>query len=118
MKPYRVTINVKERDDGSFVYSYNADAQCDIETKQRPSTRQTLHAAVTTALPRGSNVRSLFTEYTKSDASVKTNLRKTGKRNSMKDDTYMSAVDNGDMETAQPTSCTGGRQNRQHRHIR
>ena len=40
--PYRVTINVKERSDGSFVYSFNAEKQ-----NERPSTRRTLHADVT-----------------------------------------------------------------------
>ena len=40
--PYRVTINVKERSDGEFVYSFSAERQ-----NERPSTRRTLHAAVT-----------------------------------------------------------------------
>lgn len=40
--PYRVTINVKERSDGEFVYSFNAERQ-----NERLSTRRTLHAAVT-----------------------------------------------------------------------
>lgn len=40
--PYRVTVNVKERSDGSFVYSFNAERQ-----DERSSTRQTLHADVT-----------------------------------------------------------------------
>lgn len=40
--PYRVTINVKERSDGEFVYSFNAERQ-----NERMSTRRTLHAAVT-----------------------------------------------------------------------
>lgn len=39
--PYRVTINVKERSDGEFVYSFNAERQ-----NERMSTRRTLHAAV------------------------------------------------------------------------
>lgn len=39
--PYRVTINVKERSDGEFVYSFSAERQ-----NKRPSTRRTLHAAV------------------------------------------------------------------------
>ena len=39
--PYRVTINVKERSDGEFVYSFSAERQ-----SERPSTRRTLHAAV------------------------------------------------------------------------
>ena len=40
--PYRVTINVKERSDGQYVYSFSAEKQ-----NERPSTRQTLHADVT-----------------------------------------------------------------------
>ena len=38
--PYFVTINVKEKADGDFVYSFSAE--------KKPSTRQTLHAAVST----------------------------------------------------------------------
>lgn len=41
LTPYRVTINVKEKDDGHFVYSFNAEKQ-----NERPSTRRTLHADV------------------------------------------------------------------------
>ena len=37
--PYRVTINVKERSDGEFVYSFSAERQ-----NERSSTRRTLHA--------------------------------------------------------------------------
>lgn len=40
--PYRVTINVKERSDGNYVYSFNAERQ-----NERSSTRRTLHADVT-----------------------------------------------------------------------
>ena len=53
--PYRVTVNVKERADGQFVYSFNAERDNGQfvdgvdEQKERPSTRQTLHAAVTHA---------------------------------------------------------------------
>lgn len=43
MTPYRVTINVKERNDGQFVYSFNAERQ---ESKKGSSTRRTLHADV------------------------------------------------------------------------
>ena len=39
--PYRVTINVKERSDGEYVYSFGAERQ-----NERPSTRRTLHADV------------------------------------------------------------------------
>lgn len=37
--PYRVTINVKERSDGEFVYSFSVERQ-----NERSSTRRTLHA--------------------------------------------------------------------------
>ena len=40
MTPYTVTINVKEKDIGDFVYSFNAEKES--------STRRTLHAAVNT----------------------------------------------------------------------
>ena len=40
--PYRVTIDVKERSDGQFVYSFSAERQ-----NKRSGTRRTLHAAVT-----------------------------------------------------------------------
>lgn len=39
--PYRVTINVKERSDGDYVYSFSAERQ-----NERSSTRRTLHADV------------------------------------------------------------------------
>ena len=39
--PYRVTINVKERSDGEYVYSFSAERQ-----NERSSTRRTLHADV------------------------------------------------------------------------
>ena len=42
--PYRVTINVKERSDGLFVYSFSAEKQ-----NKGSSTRRTLHADVTAA---------------------------------------------------------------------
>lgn len=46
--PYRVTINVKERSDGSYVYSFNAERQ-----NERSSTRRTLHADVTQSAKSG-----------------------------------------------------------------
>lgn len=46
--PYRVTINVKERSDGSYVYSFNAERQ-----NERLSTRRTLHADVTQSAKSG-----------------------------------------------------------------
>ncbi len=50
LTPYTVTINVKEKDDGGFVYSFNAE-------KESP-TRQTLHAAVNTT--KGANGELFF----------------------------------------------------------
>ncbi len=38
-EPYRVSINIKEKADGNFVYSYSAE-------KEKPTTQRTLHAAV------------------------------------------------------------------------
>ncbi|MBQ9347251.1 MAG: hypothetical protein IJT94_07940 [Oscillibacter sp.] len=52
--PYRVTVNVKEKDDGSFVYSFNAERH-----KEGGSTRQTLHADVTPAENNGGNAPSM-----------------------------------------------------------
>lgn len=43
-KPYRVTINIKEKDDGNFVYSFSAEEQDD--QKRKSDAQQTLHAAV------------------------------------------------------------------------
>ncbi|MGM9553808.1 MAG: hypothetical protein ACI3V2_05835, partial [Faecousia sp.] len=54
-KLYRVTINVKERDDGSFVYSFSAEKQ-----EEGTNTRQTLHADVTPTKDRGGNARSFL----------------------------------------------------------
>ena len=55
-KPYRVTVNIKEKSNGSFVYSFNAERQelssgNNVETKETSkkegdSTRRTLHADV------------------------------------------------------------------------
>lgn len=46
--PYRVTINVKERSDGEYVYSFSAERQ-----NERSSTRRTLHADVTPSAESG-----------------------------------------------------------------
>ncbi len=70
--PFRVTINVKERSDGLFVYSFNAERQ-----NKGSSTRQTLHADVTAA-NNSSNARSnnsIFEDVAKSNPQSK-NLSK------------------------------------------
>lgn len=66
--PYAVTINVKERGDGSFVYSFNAEEQqkFDAEQQKRQRTRRTLHADVNqtgitgkaNALPSANSIRN------------------------------------------------------------
>ncbi len=49
-EPYTVTINVKERDDGAFVYSFSA------EKNSEHITRQTLYADVTKGKTQGNDV--------------------------------------------------------------
>lgn len=41
LEPYRVTVNIKEKTDGTYVYSFNAEIE-----KEGESTRRTLHADV------------------------------------------------------------------------
>ena len=43
-EPYRVTVNVKEKDDGTFVYSVSAERE--TGTKKEQTAPQTLHAAI------------------------------------------------------------------------
>ncbi|MBQ7333204.1 MAG: hypothetical protein IJW38_02525 [Clostridia bacterium] len=62
LTPYTVTINVKEKTDGNFVYSFNAEKE--------PSTRQTLHAGVNTR--KGAN-GELFLDNSIPDSSEKIN---------------------------------------------
>lgn len=70
--PYRVTINIKENENGAFVYSYNAELSEKFQNN-RPSTRQTLHADDTPAM-RESNARPKNTVAQKTDG-VKNSLR-------------------------------------------
>lgn len=78
--PYRVTINVKERSDGEFVYSFNAERQ-----NERMSTRRTLHAAVTPSTKGGeSNAQPSVNSIRQSnDNSQEKSSEKT--QNSMRD---------------------------------
>jgi hypothetical protein len=64
LTPYTVTINVKEKNDGDFVYSFSA------EKAKEPSTRQTLHAGVNTY--QGAN-GELFLDNSISDSAEKVN---------------------------------------------
>ena len=85
-----MTINIKENENGAFVYSYNAELSEKFQNN-RPSTRQTLHADDTPAM-RGSNARPEVTIAQKTNG-VKTSLRE----NDRFDEQYLSAVDNGDV---------------------
>ena len=69
LTPYRVSINVKQRDDGNWVYSFSAENQ-----NKRPSTRQTLHADVNqTASNSEVNAQPSTDMVTQSDTAVKEN---------------------------------------------
>ena len=78
--PYRVTINVKERSDGEFAYSFSAERQ-----NERMSTRRTLHAAVTPSTKGGeSNAQPSVNSIRQSkDNSQEKSSEKT--QNSMRD---------------------------------
>ena len=97
--PYRVTINVKERSDGHFVYSFSAERQ-----NKGSSTRRTLHADVTTA-ESGSNAQP-NTNVAQNATDVNTQSMQEGAGISAQDSTVsaqgallseesMAAVDNG-----------------------
>lgn len=66
MNPYRVTINVKEKSDGNFVYSFSAERQ-----EKKLSTQRTLHAAVTSATKSESNAQLSNSSIRNSDENVK-----------------------------------------------
>ena len=68
--PYRVTINVKERSDGEYVYSFSAERQ-----NERSSTRRTLHADVTPSAESGkSNAQPSNTIIPTSDEKSNTKI--------------------------------------------
>lgn len=70
LTPYRVTINVKEKSDGAFVYSFNAEKQ-----NEGSSTRQTLHADVTPSGKDGGNAKPFNNSIP--DSSEKSNTQKS-----------------------------------------
>ncbi|MBE7016635.1 MAG: hypothetical protein E7420_00555 [Ruminococcaceae bacterium] len=63
--PYRVTINVKERSDGNFVYSFNAEKQ-----NGRMDTRRTLHADVNPSENREANAQPSKYSLSQKDETV------------------------------------------------
>ena len=77
--PYRVTIDVKERSDGQFVYSFSAERQ-----NKRSGTRRTLHADVTHTEDDVGNAQSSETTIPQSDTESNT---KYSMRDVAEDDT-------------------------------
>lgn len=78
--PYRVTINVKERSDGEFVYSFSAERQ-----NKRPSTRRTLHAAVTPSAKGGESNAQPSVDIIRQTASNSQEKSSDKVQNSMRD---------------------------------
>ena len=65
-----MTINVKERSDGEYVYSFSAERQ-----NERPSTRRTLHTDVTPSAESGkSNAQPSDTIIPTSDEKSNTKI--------------------------------------------
>ena len=86
--PYTVTINIKEKSNGEFVYSFNAEKES--------STRQTLHADVNTH--KGANGELFYDDsIPHSDPSVNPKFSLSSET----DTAYMDAVSRGDTEEAQ-----------------
>lgn len=74
--PYRVTINVKEKSDGEYVYSFSAE-------KQRESdTQRTLHAVVNDGNNPDANVELSNNKLTQNKPIVKNNISDSGANNS------------------------------------
>ncbi len=65
-KPYTVSINVKEKPDGNFVYSFSAEKQ------KENSTQQTLHAVVSEETP--ANAKLFKDIISEDDMSVNTSI--------------------------------------------
>lgn len=83
--PYRVTLNVKERDDGSFVYSFSAERQ-----NKGLSTRQTLHADVIPTESGGDN--------TQPDTSIRDTSENSNPAEKFKKDSRLTAEDVASLE--------------------
>lgn len=93
--PYRVTINIKEKSDGTFVYGFL------VEKQERLNTPRTLHAVVnggeTTA-----NVQPYSNSISPSEKkSTPFEKNSFGKTSRELDTDYLNAVERGDMETSQ-----------------
>lgn len=71
-EPYRVSINVKERADGEYVYSFSAEKQRESDTPR------TLHAVVNERETPNANVELSNNKVTQSEPIVKNNISKDG----------------------------------------
>lgn len=93
-KPYTVTINVKEKENGQFVYSFSA------EKNSESATHQTLHADVGSAK---STTNGKLTNNSISQKSEKsTEIQKKNLADAKATDrVYLDAVKRGDTETAE-----------------
>lgn len=67
-EPYRVSINVKEKPDGNFVYSFSAEKQ------KEHSTHQTLHADVNNGDNSAANAKLFKDIISEEDMSVNTSI--------------------------------------------
>ena len=89
--PYTVTINIKEKPDGTFVYSFNA------EKAEESSTRRTLHAGVNTR--KGANgelfVDSISQKSQNSNTSDKNSSKNvdSGERSALADGKKVTSTD-------------------------
>lgn len=89
--PYRIAINIKEKDDGSFVYAYYP---------QRLENEQTKKLSVMGIKPVNTRVMS-GESASASKRSITQGARKNNSQNSISDEAYMDAVRAGDMDEAQ-----------------
>lgn len=74
--PYRVTINVKEKSDGEYVYSFSAEKQREFDTPR------TLHAVVNDGNNPDANVKLSDNKVTQNTPIVKNNISKDDTNNS------------------------------------
>lgn len=72
--PYRVSINIKERADGSFVYSFSAE-------KEKLDTPQTLHAAVNDGKKSNANVQLNNPTISQDNSAVNTQYMQDSEKN-------------------------------------
>ncbi len=77
-EPYRVSINVKEKPDGNFVYSFSAEKQ------KEHSTHQTLHADVNNGDNSAANAKLFKDIISEEDMSVNTSISENAENDTEK----------------------------------